>query len=452
MKWMAGLILPWVLLGCGTPQVGDERDLPETVTFAAHIAPIVHASCAPCHHPGGAGPFSLLSYHDVAKRAKMVARVTGDRYMPPWPADPGYSHFLGEKVLSEKDIALIAKWAKTGALPGDTANLQIPVFDSYASLGAPDLVVWMPETVAIAGNNRDRFLFMKMPFQIARDTFVRAIAFIPGNKKAVHHMNGHLISYAPGTKRQETEGAFFVNREEVPAEIAYPQLGLLQDDGHYPAMTPLVCSYLPGMEALRYPPGIGGFRLPSQGAFLLNDMHYGPLGVDTFDRSRFEIYYAPAPPARPTHEIQLGTLGISAIVPPLVIPPDTIMTFRTRAVIQQDISLLSVNPHMHLLGKSFVAYAILPAGDTLPLIRIPRWDFRWQYTYTFPKMVRLPKGTRIEVEGVYDNTADNPANPFSPPQTVAERNGSMRTTDEMLQFILTYLPYEPGDEARSLEP
>ena len=151
-------------------------------------------------------------------------------------------------------------------------------------------------------------------------------------------------------------------------------------------------------------------------------------------------------------EIQLGTLGISDIVPPLVIPPDTVMTFHTRAQIRQDISLLTVNPHMHLLGKRFKAWAIPPQGDTIPLVHIPDWDFRWQYFYTFEQMIHLPAGTRIEVEATYDNTVDNPNNPFFPPQTVAERNGSMRTTDEMLQFIITYVPYRPGDEKRSLAP
>ena len=149
-------------------------------------------------------------------------------------------------------------------------------------------------------------------------------------------------------------------------------------------------------------------------------------------------------------EIQLGTLGISDIVPRLVIPPDTVMTFRTRAMIREDISLLTVNPHMHLLGKSFKAWAVPPAGDTIPLVYIPDWDFRWQYFYTFERMLRLPAGSVIEVEAVYDNTADNPNNPYSPPQTIAERNGSMRTTDEMLQFILTYVPYRAGDEQTSL--
>ena len=84
--------------------------------------------------------------------------------------------------------------------------------------------------------------------------------------------------------------------------------------------------------------------------------------------------------------------------------------------------------------KKFIAYGITPANDTLPIIRINNWDFRWQYFYTFEKMMKIPAGTEIVVEGTFDNTADNPLNPFNPPRTVSEREGSMRTTDEMFQL------------------
>lgn len=439
----------------GSAQPGEQEavlSLPDSVTFAEHIAPIVRTNCMPCHRPGSAGPFSLISYKDVAKRAKMVAHVTSTRYMPPWPADPSYRHFAEERVLTDFQIQLITKWAAQKAPAGDLQALSPPPeYPEGSMLGTPDLVVEMKDAYPIDGNNTDRFLFMKLPFEVPADTFIRAIEFVPGNRKAVHHMNGHLISFNPEKKRDVFAGDWVVDREVVPVNQAYPQMGLLHDDGSYPTLTPLVCNYLPGVTPTQYPDGIGGYTLPQKGAFLLNDLHYGPLGVDTSDRSKFNVFFAEKPPKRPTLELQLGTLGISDIVPPLVVPPDTIMTFRTRAVIRQDVSLLTINPHMHLLGKSFLAYAITPSQDTIPLIKIPVWDFRWQYFYTFEKMIRLPSGTVVEVVAEFDNTTDNPNNPFDPPQTVAERDGSMRTTDEMLQCILTFVPYLPGDEDISLK-
>ncbi|MEL7530948.1 MAG: cytochrome c [Bacteroidota bacterium] len=444
-----------LLWACGEPAPKQEAttdiNLPDTVTFSQHIAPIIYQNCTPCHRPASAGPFSLISYRDVFKRKKMVAKVTRDRYMPPWPADPEYRHFVEEKILSEREIALLTRWAEQGGPIGDESQIPAPPqFPNTSFLGEPDLILQMDEAFPIEGNNQDRFLFGKIPYEIAQDTFVKAFEFVAGNKKVVHHMNGHLVSYEPNAKSNVMEGERFVDRELVPVQRAYPRLGLLNDDGTYPTLTPLVCNYLPGVVPQLYPQGVGGYKLSKKGAFLFNDLHYGPSAEDTSDRSRVNVFFASGPPERPTLELQMGTLGISDIVPPLVIPPDTIMQFRTEAIIQQDISLLTLNPHMHLLGKSFTAYAIPPVGDTIPLIRIPDWDFRWQYFYTFEYMLPLPKGTRVIVEAVYDNSMDNPNNPFDPPQLIAEREGSMRTTDEMLQFIMTFLPYRAGDEEIAL--
>jgi hypothetical protein len=105
---------------------------------------------------------------------------------------------------------------------------------------------------------------------------------------------------------------------------------------------------------------------------------------------------------------------------------------------------------MHLLGSSIRAWAEKPNGDTVKIIRIPQWNFRWQFVYTFPTFVRIPAGSEIVVEAHFDNTEANPDNPFKPPVDVAERleygGASMRATDEMLQFIIQWTPYRKGDE------
>ncbi|MBK8367569.1 MAG: hypothetical protein IPL10_09175 [Bacteroidetes bacterium] len=100
------------------------------------------------------------------------------------------------------------------------------------------------------------------------------------------------------------------------------------------------------------------------------------------------------------------------------------------------------------MGKSFWAFALTPAGDTIPLIKINKWDFRWQYYYTFKNPVIIKKGTVIHVYGTFDNTAQNPNNPNHPPKLVWQGEGvrSMQTTEEMFQFIFTYMPYQTGDE------
>src|SRR5215471_6578245 len=61
------------------------------VTFNRDLAPIVFRACAPCHHPGEAAPFSLLTYGDVKSHARQIADLTQKRVMPPWLPEPGDS-------------------------------------------------------------------------------------------------------------------------------------------------------------------------------------------------------------------------------------------------------------------------------------------------------------------------------------------------------------------------
>lgn len=424
-----------------------------TPTFNQDIAPIIFTNCSPCHRPGDAGPFPLLTYEEVVGKGRTIAAVTGTRYMPPWPADPSYSHFNGERALTDHQIAMIKSWVDNGSPEGDAARPPAPPqLRAESLLGHPDLVVRMRMPMPIAGDNKDRFMVIKIPYELPADQFVRAIEFVPGNRKLIHHMNGHIVQYED-KKANVFQGPDIVNRDSVKTlEDSYNAIHLLNDDGSYPDLTRSVANYLPGgVSPAGYPEGIGGWKLNRRGAFLMRDIHYGPSPVDTDDQSYFNIFFTDKAPVRPTMEMQLGTLGISEIVPPLVIPAGVVKTFTTKTVVQEDISILTINPHMHLLGKSFQAFAATPDGKTIPLIKIPRWDFRWQYFYTFPKMIKVPKGSTIAAIGIYDNTAANPNNPFSPPREVIGTNGSMRVTDEMFQLMITYLPYQAGDENIALQ-
>lgn len=432
---------------------GDDNHI-EQVTFSEHIAPIIYKNCTSCHRPGEAGPFSLITYQDAKSRSALMKFVTNTRFMPPWPADAEYTHFIDEKVLTQEEIDLVVRWVDEGCVMGDSTKMPArPVFPKGSQLGTPDLVIKFRDVYKIKGDAQDKFLLMRVPYEIPEEKFITTIEVVPDNRKLLHHLNAQLLSYEFDKKKDVFAGNVFINVDSFPDKlIAYKELGLANDDGiTFPMMTQSVTNYLPGVTPPIYPDGIGGYKLARKGALFLKDIHYGPSRVDTTDQTSFNVFYAKSPPKRPTQEFQMGTYGISPTVPTLVIPPNEIKTFTSSYQVPFDISLLTINPHMHLLGKSFWAYAVTLQGDTIPLIKINKWDFRWQYFYTFKKMVKIPKGATIHTVGVFDNTRSNPNNPFSPPRLVAEREGSMRTSDEMFQFIVTYLPYQSGDEHVSLE-
>ncbi len=108
-----------------------------------------------------------------------------------------------------------------------------------------------------------------------------------------------------------------------------------------------------------------------------------------------------------------------------------------------DVSVLAVGPHMHLIGKSIRSFGVTLSQDTLPFIDIPDWDFHWQGTYSFPRILHLPAGTTLYSSALYDNTSSNPNNPNNPPLNVGLGEA---TTDEMMLVYFAYTGYQPGDE------
>ena len=94
-----------------------------SLTYTKHIAPILFRSCAPCHRPGEAAPFSLLSYEDAKSHAQLIEEVTKRRLMPPWLPAADDPKFADDLRLSDADIARLRDWAESGAAEGNAADL-----------------------------------------------------------------------------------------------------------------------------------------------------------------------------------------------------------------------------------------------------------------------------------------------------------------------------------------
>src|SRR5947199_10622868 len=129
-------------------------------TFNKHIAPLLYQHCATCHRPGEVAPFSLLTYEDAAKRAKLIASATERRFMPPWKPEPGYGKFANERRLTGDQIALIRAWAENGAPEGDpNDNPPMPAFTDCLHTGKPDQILTMPSSFALASSGHVLFRF-----------------------------------------------------------------------------------------------------------------------------------------------------------------------------------------------------------------------------------------------------------------------------------------------------
>ena len=130
----------------------------EPPDFARDIAPIVFQNCSTCHRPGETGPFNLLSYQDVRKRARQIVEVTQSGFMPPWLPEPGYGEFTDERRLTQEQIATIAAWVEGGTPLGDAQEIPpIPQWAEGWQLGEPDLIIRMDEPYTLIASGPETF-------------------------------------------------------------------------------------------------------------------------------------------------------------------------------------------------------------------------------------------------------------------------------------------------------
>ncbi|HTE07435.1 MAG TPA: cytochrome c [Flavitalea sp.] len=414
----------------------------QALTYNKDIAPIIRQNCASCHKPGEAAPFSLLTYEDVVKRTTFIKKVIQDRYMPPWKADNGYRHFANDRSLSDETIQKLVSWIDQQVPRGrhaSASSLAKPVLNETNYYRKPDLYLQPDSAFLVKGENIDRFVIFKIPFALPDSANVEAIEFISNNKKLIHHAN---FAIHPVDDSVDIENA--VKRIDLT-------VGDRRQYGQYLPFRKKISYYggwIPGTSIESYPENFG-WVFPKRGVMLLT-VHYSPTAKDTEVISGVNFFFTKRSISRRVKVISFGSGGIGEkdIQPSFTfIPPNKVSKFTLDVTNpSEDQSVLYIWPHMHLLGKEFRAYAISPEADTIPLVHIPQWDFRWQEIYRVEKLIKVPRGSVIHIEGDYDNTADNPMNPNDPPEGIFSW-GDMKTNQEMLTLILVFLPYKKGDEA-----
>lgn len=447
-QWMAIALLFF----CYAPHANAAKP---KITFYHDIQPLLFANCTSCHRPGQSAPFPLITYNDAVKHAQMMSSVTHSGYMPPWKADTAYRKFTDQRTLTQSDIDLLDLWIAGGMEVGDAADsIAMPFFNTHSNLGKPDLTLTAPEMYTVAGDNKDTFIYFVMHYTLPSDTNVLAFEFVPGNPLAVHHSNTWVFpepsEYDRFYNKRQPDLMTIENLpsiEDYVAAVVTPQPPPPPRMPGYPDFFPTVMplyydGWVPGATARTWPEGFG-FRMPDKGVVIMQ-IHYGPTPVERQDQSYVNIFFTDKKVERMIESFNIGSSGgIAEPEPELIIPADSVKKFEITADVAKDLSYIALNPHMHYLGREMKAFAITPEKDTIQLIWIKKWDFRWQEFYKPLSLIKIPKGSVIKVLATYDNTADNPDNQFSPPRDVA---AGARSADEMMSLIVMSVTYREGDE------
>ena len=345
--------------------------------------------------------------------------------MPPWLPEPGYGEFADENRLTAQQIATIREWVRAGAPEGDPADApRPPVFTPGWQLGQPDLVLTVSKPFPVPADGPDLFWNFILSPAITQARFVRSVEVRPGSAISVHHAN-LLVDRGRSARRQEkSPGSGFPGMD---LNIETPDF---DPDSHF-------LFWKPGGRPWVEPPGMS-WRL-GPGTDLVLNIHFHPTGKPELVQPSVGLYFTDQPPTQSPMLLQIerdNTINILPGARDFLVSED----FR----LPVDVTVLAVYPHAHYLGTLLEAWATLPDGSRRQLIRIPNWDLNWQAVYHYRKPVALPRGTVVSMRFHYDNSAQNPRNPNTPPRRVKAGNQS---TDEMGHLWLQLLTNEDRDRA-----
>jgi len=370
----------------------------KVASYSDTIAPMLKENCVQCHARGGIAPFAMSSYEKVRGWSEMIREVLVTRRMPPWQADPHVGKFGNDFSLSPEQTRTLVQWIDAGRPRGageDPLAGYAPELPEW-KLGKPDFVVEIPEqSVAAEGIFDYRYVMVDVPNK--EDVWLRATEIIPGNKRVLHHIIANTI--LPGEDHNKNAKA--------------------------------LTGYAPGMGPDLLPKGTG--RLLTAGSKIVFQLHYTASGKAEKDRSRLGLFVAKQPPER---ELRSRVL----IDYKFQIPPgEPEFTSRKARRFEKDVLLYTMNPHMHLRGKSMRYIARYPNGAEELLLNVPNYDFGWQRNYELKEPKLLPKGTEIIVEAAWDNSALNLNNP-DPTKTVGWGD---QTFNEMFFASYRYAYVDP---------
>ena len=361
----------------------------EEIDYARDVAPIFVEQCQSCHREGGIAPWAMTDYRMLQAFAPAIKEAIVNLEMPPGQINRKYADvIINHRTLSDYEMKTIVSWIDAGApVEGDRDPLTETVYSTSEWVhGEPDMIIEVPPQEIPAGPSAIPYRYVGVDLGLTEDKWLRGSEFLPSEPTVMHHM---------------------LNSVAVPGERNGNILGT-QGAGQEEMNNAAISAYVPGGDPDFYDENTGG--LLRAGSKVNLQLHYTPDGTPRTDKARIGLYFhdeGVVPEER--------MAGDCACIFPdkwTPIPPyDPNFMQEADVVLKNDVRLHTFLPHMHFRGKAMRATAFYPDGTEEELIDIPRYEYAWQLSYTWREPKFLPAGTRLHVQGWFDNSADNPMNP-----------------------------------------
>lgn len=385
---------------------------PTAPTFTRDVAPILQRNCQPCHRPGQAAPFSLLTYEQARPWAKAIKEAVLQRRMPPWFADPHVGKFANNPSLALTDIDTLVGWIDGGVLKGDEKELPRPrQFVQGWSIPKPDIVFQLPKPFQVPASGILEYQYVIVPTGFTEDTWVEQVQAVPTDYSVVHHIVAYVRTPGSSYFKDMPKNEFFEAPPSKSNSTKSPKDDVPSD---------WLTGYAPGQPPDVFKPGQA--KLIPAGSDIVFEIHYMAEGKAVSDQSRLGLVLAKQPPAERTMTLSAGNMGFK-------IPPgDPNFRVDSSFTMPVDVTLLGLHPHMHMRGKSAQYRIVYPDGRTETLLDVPRFSWHWQLWYDLAEPLKLAKGTKLECTEHFDNSKNNPENP-DPTKTVI---WGQQSFDEMM--------------------
>ena len=376
--------------------------VPGEVTFTKDIAPILQRSCQNCHRPGGGGPMALITYEDVRPWARAIKQRTGigphAGVMPPWYLEKniGIQKYKDDPSLSATEVAMVAKWADSGAPRGNPADMPPARQWEDANtwrIGTPDLIV-KTKNIVVKANSPDWWGEIEpVPIPLDEDRYVLAVEIKEVNDATVH--NGG----------RDTVGGLFVWHHL----IYRTQVGLdmTVDTAELDSSTSDNVVSWPVHEVGRNPDYFDAkaARLLKKGSYIVSDsLHTHSSGKDV--TSHLEFGYKLAPKGyKPLYKRATYSLGNGVDIDITGMEKD--QQLHAYAVLPEPTKIISFEPHLHAPGTRMCLEAIW--GYNIQTLSCVGYDHNWVRGYSYADDVAplLPKGAILHIIGYMDNTSGN---------------------------------------------
>jgi len=461
-KAVLGCTVAGLALAGGSGVVINVSAQRPAVTFNQDVAPILFDKCATCHRPGAGGPMALTSFREVRPWARAIKARVSKREMPPWSADPRWGDYRNDISLTDQQIATISAWVDGGTVEGPGPAPAMPQYPDggwrLVNGRPPDVILDMPTEYELPAEGQVPIFRVWDHNPFKEDVFVEALQIRPTNPAVTHHSAlygrklpegttlktnvawpggpelAYIPTYADGSivdvlsglggnlssnlrengdaGNGEVTQRFNVKPGDKIPVINKTRQQTEEDDER-------LMFYLPGADFQQFAAG-SAKRIRASNA-LMWEVHYSPDGKPEKDRERIGLWFAPKDKVQKQvhilrngsgqHIIENEEVGSTANLPPI---PPNVSDWKITAIqpFTQDVTLNTMQPHMHLRGKDMTYVAKYPDGHEEILLSVPKYDFNWQNTYIPKQPYKLPAGTVLETVGHYDNSVRNRVNPM----------------------------------------